>query len=109
MPRTKKKPPSQTDNSLPVTAAEVLTLADAAAYLRLTPEEVLRLVREQGLPGRHIGLDWRFLKAAVQDWLRAGPGKKGLFRHIGALPEDPQEEEMLKDIYRRRRCQPEEV
>src|SRR5262245_18542875 len=44
-------------------AAEVLTLAETAAYLRAAEQDVLRLVREQGLPGRMVGDDWRFLKA----------------------------------------------
>ena len=29
-----------------------------------------RLVREQGLPGRRVGEDYRFLEAAVQDYCR---------------------------------------
>src|SRR5262245_58120969 len=51
---------------------EVLTLAEAAAYLRFPEADVLRLVDEQGLPARHLANEWRFLKAAIQDWLRAG-------------------------------------
>ncbi len=102
MPRTKKKHPSQADNGPLPAPAEVLTLADAAAYLRVSAEQVLRLVREQSLPGRQVGPDWRFLKAAIQDWLKSGPAKKWLLEHAGALKDDPYLEEMLKEIYRRR-------
>jgi excisionase family DNA binding protein len=105
MPRTKKKPSSQADNG-PLTApAEVLTLADAAAYLRVTPKDVLLLVREQSLPGRPVGPDWRFLKSAIQDWLRApapSTAKDFWQRHFGALKDDPYLEQMLEDIYKQR-------
>src|SRR5205823_4609521 len=36
-------------------AGEVLTLAEAAAYLRLPEDEVVRLVNQQELPGRYTG------------------------------------------------------
>ena len=48
---------------------EVLTLAEAAAYLRVPETEVVRMVGPQGLPGRLIGSEWRFSRAAVQEWL----------------------------------------
>src|SRR5207248_2566026 len=102
MPRTPKKPTSEPANGQSGVPVEVLTLSEAAAYLRVGEEDVLRLVREQALPGRPIGSDWRFLKPAVQDWLRTGPANKGLFRHVGALPDDAQTEQMLAEIYRRR-------
>jgi excisionase family DNA binding protein len=82
--------------------SEILTLAEAAAYLRVPEEDVLRSVREQGLPARQMGSGWRFLKAAVQDWLAAPPGKRGLLSQIGALKDDPHREEMLREIYERR-------
>ena len=47
---------------------DVLTLAEAAAYLRLPESEVARLVHTQGLPGGAVGEEWRFLKTALQDW-----------------------------------------
>ncbi len=102
MPRTKKKPASPPDNGPRAAPAEVLTLADAAAYLRLTAKEVLCLVREQALPGRQVGPDWRFLKSALQDWLKIGPAKKGLLQLAGAIKDDPYAQEMLEEIYRRR-------
>lgn len=102
MPRTKKKPPPQSENGPFADPAEVLTLADAAAYLRVAPEAILPLVREQGLPARQIGQDWRFLRSAIQDWLRTGPAKRGLLELAGAAKDDPYMEEMLKEIYRQR-------
>ena len=114
MPRPKTKPPvSRRDETLAPSPAlssatrdEVLTLAEAAAYLRLTEDDVLRLVREQGLPGRVIGEDARFLKAGLQRWLDAPSGSAGAAAfwrtHFGALADDPYLEDILKETYRRR-------
>jgi excisionase family DNA binding protein len=52
---------------------EVLTLPEAAAYLRV-PEEVLdQLAARQIVPARKLGEEWRFLKQGLQVWLRQGP------------------------------------
>jgi excisionase family DNA binding protein len=57
-------------------AADVLTLGEAATYLRLAEADVVRLVEEQGLPSRRLGNEWRFLKGAIQAWLSM-PAAKG--------------------------------
>jgi excisionase family DNA binding protein len=83
----------------------VLTLAEAAAYLRLSAPEIVQLVREQGLPGRLLGDDGRFLKAALQLWLATPftPSRTEFWgTHFGALKDDPYLEEMLREIYKRR-------
>jgi excisionase family DNA binding protein len=107
MPRTKPKPP--TPAPVPVVmdpTTEVLTLTEAAAYLRLTEADVLRLVEEQALPVRRLGNEWRFLKAAIRDWLRTGPppkSNKEAWRELaGAWKDDPYVDEELAEIYRRR-------
>jgi excisionase family DNA binding protein len=90
-------------NSTAFAKAEVLTLAEAAAYLRVTENELTRLVRDQGLPGRKLGDGWRFLKTALQDWLRVPPSKKeGLLMQIGAFKDDPDLGEMLATIHKQR-------
>lgn len=45
--------------------SEVLTLAEAAAYLRVSEADVVNLVHAHNLPGRFTGSDWRFLKSAI--------------------------------------------
>ena len=52
---------------------EVLTLAEAAKYLRVSQEDVVRSIGPAGLPGRRFGDDWRFLKSALQAWLAMPP------------------------------------
>ena len=110
MPQTRNKPEKTTSKPVPgnahkTTAAEVLTLPEAAAYLRVSEDEVVRLVRYQDLPGRLLGAEWRFLKAGINDWLRTPPkqgSKEAVLSTIGAWKDDPYLEDMLKEIYKRR-------
>lgn len=111
MPRTKPKPKPPAKPSPPVVngpvVSEVLTLAEAAAYLRLPEAEVISLVNSQGLPGRLIGAEWRFFKAAIQQWLSTGVPtweirKAAILRLAGKYKDDPDLEEIVEDAYRRR-------
>jgi excisionase family DNA binding protein len=80
----------------------VLTLAETAAYLRVPEAELARMAGSLGLPGRLIGSEWRFSRAAIQDWLRRPSMKESLLQSAGAWKDDPYLEEMLEEIYRRR-------
>jgi excisionase family DNA binding protein len=47
----------------------VLTTAQLAELLQ-TDEKTVRAIAQKGeLPGRKVGRDWRFSRAAVLDWL----------------------------------------
>jgi excisionase family DNA binding protein len=52
---------------------DVLTLAEAASYLRVPEEELLRLAEQREVPSLQIGGEWRFLKRALGHWLTFGP------------------------------------
>ncbi|MCI0620313.1 MAG: helix-turn-helix domain-containing protein, partial [Acidobacteria bacterium] len=87
------------------TFAEVLTLQEAAAYLRVPEAAVVRLIHQQHLPGRLIDQEWRFLKSALQDWLRTlppQPSKEAVLARIGSWKDDPHLDEELREISRRR-------
>ena len=90
MPRTKGPP---TTANGPATG-EVLTLAEAAAYLRLPEADVVSAIHAQGLPGRLVGGEWRLLKAALQQWLGTGSPtaemrKAALLASAGSFADDP--------------------
>jgi excisionase family DNA binding protein len=124
MPRTKAKPkPARQPKAQPAAApapqpepqpaaangppAEVLTLAEAAAYLRLPETDVIGAVSSQGLPGRLVGGEWRFLKAAIQQWLSVSQPtpairNAAMLAMAGAWKDDPYLEDMVEEIYRRR-------
>ena len=105
-----KKPKSDkaSKNGVPaIEPLDVMTLAEAAAYLRVTEDDVVRLVNEQKLPGRFVGAGWRFLKSGLQAWLSTPmpmPSKEAVLAAIASRkPEDdPDMDEMLKEIYRQR-------
>lgn len=96
------KTPIEAQNGTIDSQVEVLTLLETATFLRITPDEVLSLVDEQGLPGRRIGENWRFLKLALHDWLKSSPPKTGILSFAGAIAGDPHAVEMLESIYRER-------
>jgi hypothetical protein len=87
--------------------SEVLTLPEAADYLRLPEDEVVRSVQSQGLPGRCIAGEWRFLKSAIQHWLASVSPTWEMRRAeildlAGKYRDDPDLESIVEDAYRRR-------
>ena len=111
MRRTKKVEPALTRTLHPSSAlngatSEVLTLAEAATYLRLSESDVLRLIDEQALPARQLGEERRFLKSAIQQWLSSGipspQSKEAQLAVAGSWKDDPLVEEELRESHRRR-------
>ncbi len=62
------------------TGRELLTCEEAAAYLRVHPRTVGRLLKEGRLPGVKVGRQWRLRRADLDAHLsggaRAGDGRK---------------------------------
>lgn len=52
-----------------VAAPEVLTLVEAARLLRIDPGELARFAEQELVPGRRLGTQWRFSRAALLAWL----------------------------------------
>ncbi len=63
----------------------VLTLKEVAEYLRLPKEKIEKQVLQGNIPGRRIEDEWRFLKAAIDDWLRSHDTRTILLNQAGAL------------------------
>ena len=60
------------------------------------------LVHSQGLPGRQIASDWRFLKAAVRAWLTVSSPtwetrKAAILEPAGKYREDPDLESIVEE------------
>jgi excisionase family DNA binding protein len=53
----------------PADVPDVLTPAQAAALLQVDEDAVLALAEAGRLPGRRIGDEWRFARAALVAWL----------------------------------------
>lgn len=50
----------------------IFTLRELAAYLKVNPRTIYRLLSEGGLPGFRVGHAWRFRKESVDAWTQAG-------------------------------------
>jgi len=48
---------------------DIMTVREAAGYLRVNPETLRRWLRERRIPGRRAGSDWRLRKADLDGWL----------------------------------------
>lgn len=85
-----------------VFAHDVLTLDEVADYLRLPPEAVEREAVQGHIPGRRIEDTWRFLRAAIDDWLRSYDSRTRLLQQAGALADDELLPELRASIYAQR-------
>ena len=82
----------------------MMTLAEAAKFLRLSTSKVCALADDGRLPGRKIDDDWRFLQSMLVDWLRGRPSSKELFlRQAGVFKDDDTMPQLREDIYKARR------
>jgi len=52
--------------------SEVLNLEQAMALFGVSERTMIKLLREERIPARKIGREWRFNKSALLDWLGKG-------------------------------------
>ena len=50
--------------------AELMTVEEVAAYLRVTKKTVYRLLERGGIPAAKVGHQWRFEKGLIDEWLQ---------------------------------------
>jgi excisionase family DNA binding protein len=78
---------------------EVLTLEEAAQFLRIPIQVAEELAARGTLPGRRILNEWRFLRTAIEDWLRRPDYKRALLSQAGALRDDESLTEIRNAIF----------
>lgn len=88
--------------SVATTSFDVLTLEEAADYLRVPEELIARQAAAGSIPGRQIENTWRFLKSALDDWLRAQDLRDRLVQQAGALAQDDSLQALRAAIYAER-------
>jgi excisionase family DNA binding protein len=92
---------------------EVLTLEEAADFLRVSKGAVRELAAQGRIPGQQVKRQWRFLKAALEEWLRGRErpdSKTAMLQAFGAFKDDPSLDEIVKEAMRARgRPNPDEV
>ena len=130
MGKTKHKP-KKNGKAKKQPLPEVLTLAEAAAWLRVSEAQLLTAVEAHAIPHNRIGDERRFSKAALERWLSGGANGNGvplqddtLFKKsmsavspgrsrtheerqhllavIGSMSHDESWEPMVEQIYRER-------
>ena len=84
------------------TTPDVLNLEEVAMYLRLPVETIADQAQQGQIPGRKIEDTWRFLKTAIDDWLRSQDCRSLLLQQAGALADDDSLAALRRSIYRSR-------
>lgn len=51
------------------THPEVLTIQEAADFLRVSRSTLYKLVQAGKVPGKKVGRHWRFRKKTLENWL----------------------------------------
>ena len=80
----------------------VFTLKEMAVYLKMPEEKIEKQVLHGEIPGRRIENEWRFLKTAVDEWLKSYDTRNILISQFGALSDDEKLEELRMKIYSER-------
>ena len=56
----------------------LLTVSEAAAYLKIHPDTLRRWISDEEAPALPVGGEWRFDLAALEAWLKSrGVGRRG--------------------------------
>src|SRR5947209_19917589 len=86
-----------------VTRNEVLTSAEAARFLRIKKAKLEQLAEQGRVPARKIEAEWRFLRSALEEWLRGKPDPdRAWLQQAGLFKDDPDLLRILDDIYKAR-------
>ncbi len=51
---------------------DILNLEQACNFLGVGERTLIKLLREEHIPARKIGREWRFSKSALMDWISSG-------------------------------------
>jgi excisionase family DNA binding protein len=81
-----------------LTFTNILTLEEAAEYLRLAPTVIAQQASAGNIPGQYIDNNWRFSKNAIDDWLKIRNPRSVLLRQAGILADDTSLVELQAEI-----------
>jgi len=56
---------------------QVMTLEELAQYLKVPKSTLYKTLQDGRIPGQKIGKQWRFGKAAIDQWLASQNQKQG--------------------------------
>jgi len=52
-----------------MSADDIMTLEEVAAYLRLKPQTIYTWAQEKKIPAAKLGKEWRFIKSLIDEWI----------------------------------------
>jgi excisionase family DNA binding protein len=81
----------------------VMTLAEAAKFLQLSPEYIQEKVETGEIPGQRLGRAWRFSSTALASSLRLQNSQRALRAQIGVFKNDETFLPMVEKIYKEHR------
>lgn len=61
---------------MPESEKEVLSLEEASQLFHVSSKTFLKLLREENIPARKIGREWRFSRTALLNWIAMGNSKE---------------------------------
>jgi hypothetical protein len=76
----------------------LLTLEEAAVYLRLSPATVAQRALQGDIPGQYIDNTWHFLKTEIDHWQQTHDKRAILLKQAGALADDDTLEKLQSEI-----------
>lgn len=56
--------------------ATIIKVNEVAAYLKLHPSTIYRMLKRRELPGFKTGADWRFSRDALDKWIAEQTAKQ---------------------------------
>lgn len=62
--------------------AEILTVPDVAAYLKVAERTVYRLAAARKIPAFKVGGAWRFSKPEIEKWIKTQIGRGPSSRNV---------------------------
>jgi excisionase family DNA binding protein len=86
-------PETNLTRRLETVVGDILTIRDVAVYLTLPISTAYRLAERRRLPGCKVGRQWRFHKAALDDWFR----RQANVRHVSILVVD--DEPRIRELF----------
>jgi excisionase family DNA binding protein len=117
--KSRKKPAGALELSngvLPLPESVVMTLSEAAAFLRAPEDAVEKMADDGKLPARRVGSEWRFLRAALCSWLSQSgaaatvdeplSSKQRMLALAGVWKDDESVPDLIESIYRERKRNP---
>lgn len=60
---------------MPEHLKEILTIEEACALLGISAKTFAKILKEEDIPGRKIGREWKFSRQALIDWVGAAKAR----------------------------------